>query len=83
MSELLLFHHAQGLTPGVLSFAETLRNAGHTVHVPDLYDGNTFEELDDGMAYVQKMGFDSVIERGRAAGRRCRPSWSTSGSRSE
>ena len=67
MTEILLFHHAQGLTDGVKAFADTLRNAGHTVHTPDLYDGNTFQELDDGMAYVRKIGFDRVLEDGRAA----------------
>ena len=67
MTEVLLFHHAQGLTDGVKAFAETLTRAGHVVHLPDFYDGHTFEELDDGMAYVQKIGFDTVLERGRAA----------------
>jgi dienelactone hydrolase len=41
MAELLLFHHAQGLTAGCLSFADELRAAGHVVHAPDLYDGET------------------------------------------
>lgn len=36
MAEVVLYHHAQGLTGGVLDFAEDLRRAGHTVHVPDL-----------------------------------------------
>jgi dienelactone hydrolase len=67
MAEILLFHHAQGLTDGVREFADTLTDAGHVVHLPDLYDGHTFEELDDGMAYVRSMGFDTVLERGRAA----------------
>ncbi|MET0932142.1 MAG: dienelactone hydrolase family protein [Mycetocola sp.] len=67
MAEILLFHHAQGLTPGVKAFAGTLTAAGHVVHLPDLYDGNTFDELDDGMNYVRKLGFDTVLERGRAA----------------
>src|SRR5688500_7684260 len=67
MTEILLFHHAQGLTDGVRTFADTLRAAGHTVHTPDLYDGNTFEELDDGMTYVRGIGFDSVLENGRSA----------------
>ena len=67
MAEVVLFHHAQGLTPGVKAFAGTLTAAGHVVHLPDLYDGNTFDELDDGMNYVRKLGFDTVLERGRAA----------------
>ena len=66
MTEILLFHHAQGLTDGVKAFADTLRAAGHTVHVPDLYDGNTFEGLDDGLAYLRSIGFDTVLENGTA-----------------
>ena len=39
MAEIVLFHHAQGLTPGVTAFADELRQAGHIVHTPDLFDG--------------------------------------------
>src|SRR3990170_7730775 len=67
MAELLLFHHAQGLTAGWLSFADELRAAGHEVHVPDLYDGKTFTELGDGVGYAEQVGFDTIIERGRLA----------------
>ena len=67
MAEAILFHHAQGLTDGLRAFADTLRAAGHVVHVPDLYDGKTFAELDHGIAYAQEVGFDTLIERGRAA----------------
>ena len=49
MAEVLLFHHAQGLTPGVVAFADELRAAGHTVHTPDLFDGRTFGSIDEGM----------------------------------
>ena len=67
MAEVLLFHHAQGRTPGVLAFADELRRAGHVVHVPDLFDGRTFGSIDDGMAYVQQTGFGEIIERGTRA----------------
>ncbi len=68
MAEILLFHHAQGLTPGVLVFAEELRSAGHTVHTPDLLDGRLFESIAEGMAYVEELGFEEVLDRGvRAA----------------
>ena len=67
MTELLLFHHAQGLTAGCLSFADEVRAAGHLVHTPDLYDGKTFTELGDGVAYAEQIGFETVIERGRLA----------------
>ena len=67
MAELLLFHHAQGLTAGCLAFANELRAAGHVVHVPDLYDGKTFTELADGVSYAKQVGFDTIIGRGRLA----------------
>jgi len=68
MAEVLLFHHAQGLTPGVVSFADTLRRAGHSVHTPDLFDGRTFDTLEQGMSFVQECGFGELIARGvRAA----------------
>jgi dienelactone hydrolase len=68
MAEALLFHHAQGLTGGVVAFADRLREAGHTVHTPDLYDGHTFTTLDEGLGYAREVGFGDVQERGiRAA----------------
>jgi dienelactone hydrolase len=67
MTEVVLFHHAQGRTPGVVAFADELRRAGHLVHTPDLYDGRTFDTLEKGMGYVQEIGFGEVIERGTRA----------------
>ncbi len=67
MAEVLVLHHAQGLTAGVRSFAEDLRRAGHTVHAPDLYDGHVFDDLDAGLAYARSVGFAAVAERGKAA----------------
>jgi dienelactone hydrolase len=68
MAEVLLFHHGQGQTEGFLAFADELRQAGHTVHTPDLYDGRTFQSLDDGLAYAGQIGFGDILERGvRAA----------------
>lgn len=68
MAEVVLFHHAQGLTPGVIAFADQLRAAGHTVHTPDLFDGHTFDTLEEGLGYAGKVGFGAVTDRGvRAA----------------
>ena len=68
MAEVLLFHHAQGQTAGFHAFAEELRSAGHAVHTPDLYEGRTFDNLDDGLANVEAIGFETIVERGvRAA----------------
>jgi dienelactone hydrolase len=68
MAEVLLFHHAQGQTTGFHAFAEALRQAGHVVHTPDLFEGCTFSSIDEGMTHVQRVGFGEIIERGvRAA----------------
>ena len=67
MAEVVLFHHAQGLTPGVQAFADDLRSEGHTVHVPDLFEGRTFDTVSDGVAYAAGIGFDTVLARGVAA----------------
>ena len=68
MAEVLLFHHAQGRTPGVVAFADELRRAGHTVHLPDLYDGRTFEDLEAGIGHAGEVGFGEILDRGvRAA----------------
>ena len=66
MSEILLFHHVLGLSPGVHSFADELRAAGHTVHTPDLFDGQTFATLDEGIGHVRSLGFGTVLDRGVA-----------------
>jgi dienelactone hydrolase len=64
VAEVLLFHHAQGLTPGVRAFADDLRATGHIVHTPDLFDGRTFQSIDEGLAYIGEVGFDEMRERG-------------------
>ena len=64
MTEVLLFHHAQGQTRGFLAFADELRAAGHVVHAPDLYDGNTFAYLNEGVGYAREVGFGTIQERG-------------------
>jgi dienelactone hydrolase len=67
MAEVVLFHHAQGLTPGVVAFADDLRAAGHTVHTPDLFDGRTFGSIDEGLGYAEEVGFGEVRERAARA----------------
>ena len=67
MTDVLLYHHVQGLTEGVRSFADELRQAGHTVHTPDLFDGQTFGTLEEGMAFAREAGFHALAERGEAA----------------
>jgi dienelactone hydrolase len=67
MAEVVLYHHVQGLTEGVRSFAEELRQPGHTVHTPDLFDGRTFATIDEGLSFAREAGFEALAERGVAA----------------
>lgn len=67
MAEIVVFHHAQGLTSGVREFAAGLERAGHAVHVPDLYEGRVFGTLDEGVGYAGQTGFGTIIERGQSA----------------
>lgn len=73
MATVLLFHHAQGQTTGFLAFADELRNAGHAVDAPDLYDGHTFGDLDEGVAYAEQIGFDEIVRRGSVTARELPP----------
>jgi dienelactone hydrolase len=67
MAEVVLFHHVQGLTPGVAAFADELRHAGHIVHTPDLFEGRTFDSIEKGMSFVKELGFGEVMARGERA----------------
>ena len=73
MAEVVLYHHVQGLTDGVQAFADTLRTAGHTVHTPDVFDGRVFDSIDDGLAFAEAAGFETLVGRGVAAADAIRP----------
>lgn len=65
MAEILLFHHAQGLTDGLRSLVERLHAVGHTVHTPDMYAGRVFSRLDDGVAHAGRIGHDAIEDIAR------------------
>jgi dienelactone hydrolase len=67
MTEIVLFHSALGLRPGVHAFADRLRAAGHTVHTPDYFDGEQFDDLDAGVAKRDALGIEEIGRRGVAA----------------
>src|SRR5215216_2374038 len=73
MTEVVLYHHVQGLTGGVRSFADELRQAGHTVQTPDVFDGRTFATIEEGMAFAREAGFGVLAARGVAAADRTGP----------
>lgn len=66
MSDVLLFHHALGVTSGIRAIADDLRAEGHQVSVPDLFDGATFDTIEAGAAHAGEIGFDTITERGAA-----------------
>jgi dienelactone hydrolase len=63
MAEVVLFHHVQGLTDGVLAFAVDLRAGGHTVHTPDLFDGERPATIEEGLTLTERIGDDVLGER--------------------
>jgi dienelactone hydrolase len=68
MTEVVLFHHALGLTNPLRGFATALRDAGHTVHTPDLFDGRTFHTIEEGMAHSEEIGGPmAIVDRARVA----------------
>ena len=68
MAEVVLCHHAQGLTSGLVACADEPRRAGHTVHTADRFDGRTFGSIDEGMEYARQIGFPGeVLRRGGQA----------------
>ena len=66
MADVLLYHHIQGLTDGVRGFADTLRQGGHTVHTPDLFEGRTFDSIEEGFGFARELGLDTIRSRGAA-----------------
>ena len=60
---IVLFHSALGLRPAVRRFADQLRSAGHSVYTPDFFDGNVFNDLNDGVARRDAIGIPALIGR--------------------
>jgi dienelactone hydrolase len=67
MAEVILFHHALGVTDGVMAFADQLREGGHEVTEADLFGGTTFVTIEEGVAYEEELGWDEMITRSEAA----------------
>jgi dienelactone hydrolase len=65
--EVVVYHSAYGLRSAVIGFADKLRLAGHTVHTPDLYDGEVFSDRNEVVRKIQELGFDKLLERAAAA----------------
>ncbi|MFE4552398.1 dienelactone hydrolase family protein [Streptomyces sp. NPDC056785] len=60
---IMLFHSAYGLRPAVRAAADRLRAAGHEVWTPDLFEGRTFETVEEGMACKDEIGKVELLKR--------------------
>jgi dienelactone hydrolase len=67
MATIALFHSVLGIRPGLLQFADTLRAAGHEVHVIDQNEGKVFDEYEPAMALMEEVGFKELTARALAA----------------
>jgi dienelactone hydrolase len=67
MASIVLFHSALGLTTGVKKFAETLTRDGHAVLTPDLFDGETFRTVEEGVRKRDALGIPELMRRAVAA----------------
>lgn len=50
MTDLVVFHSAQGLRGGIEDWADRFRRRGDHVWTPDLFESQTFARLEDGIA---------------------------------
>jgi dienelactone hydrolase len=67
MTDVLLFHHALGVTEGISAFADRIRGSGHRVTVGDLFEGTTFDTIEGGVAHEEAIGWEAMIARSEAA----------------
>ncbi|QQS00782.1 MAG: dienelactone hydrolase family protein [Austwickia sp.] len=71
MAEVVIFHSALGLRAGIVDAARRLREQGHVVHTPDLYEGTVFaggrDGYDAGVALMESVGWTTIVDRAWAA----------------
>jgi dienelactone hydrolase len=67
MADVVLFHSALGFNQAVDLFATFLREDGHRVITPDLFEGETFTEISRGIAKRDAIGLPVLMERALAA----------------
>ncbi|MFF9122026.1 dienelactone hydrolase family protein [Streptomyces sp. NPDC014889] len=60
---IVLFHSTYGLGPAVRQAADRLRSAGHAVWTPDLFEGRTFDTVEEGTACQESIGKDELLKR--------------------
>lgn len=61
--KVVCLHSAFGLTEGVLEFADLLRAEGCEVTTPDFYAGRSFDNVADGVAHRDEVGYRELLAR--------------------
>lgn len=64
-----MFPHVLGMTEGLQFLASRLDASGHRVHVQDLFAGRTFDDVDAGVAWADRIGHDAIEDLARRASR--------------
>ena len=68
MAEVVLFHHAQGLTSGSPRSPTSCAAPGTPCTRPTCSTGARSAAIDEGMAFIEGIGFEDLVDRGvRAA----------------
>lgn len=67
MASIVLFHSALGLRSVEHKAADRMRRAGHDVATPDLYAGLSAASMDEGLALMGSVGWETICARARVA----------------
>lgn len=67
MASVLLFHSVLGRRNVEIEAAARLRDEGHQVWAPDLFDGRSAETVPAGCELMAEIGWDTIRQRARAA----------------
>jgi dienelactone hydrolase len=67
VADVVLFHSVRGLRPAEHAWAERMRAAGNAVTLPDLFGGETSETVEGGAAIQERVGWETMLARARAA----------------
>lgn len=65
MAAIILVHSALGLTDTVLRWADEMRDEGHEVETPDLYGGDIYTDLDEGVERADSGEMESYVSIAR------------------
>lgn len=67
MAKIVVFHSALGLRPAIERLGAVLRDDGHRVWTPDLFDGQVFSDLGKGVAERDRLGIPELMTRAAQA----------------